>query len=294
MCDQHTKRAATRDLNFLGIDLSGRAIGYASGISTRWGFSDKCVFQLGDCSSSLQWVQDHYAGPVVLVVINFPTPYHIRNVIDGTDNRDALFDSEDAVNTALQGNAQLSDSLESFMCNAELFNSITRLFNKRKCSSIKPCLFLQSNVEDVAVTMKKTIDKIKGLKNAARFKLPDNMAHAKSLVSDIFSCTSEEEKYTHQQHWVTLDQLRFATNVTAGGGRLSQRLQLWLDYLDRCRDSTYQDAVTAMIRGRACGVGWLPESPLSYGARTESEVHCEFESKPVHRILFVFNCDDQL
>ena len=312
MCDRHALQAtvSARELNFLGIDLSGRAIRYANGISNRWGFNGKCAFQYGDCLSGLEWIRDHYAGPVVLVVINFPTPYHIKNVItsnqgdDSGSSSDNVADNDDNGHSAVQGNAQLFDSLESFMCNAALFSSIARMFNKLSCPNIEPCLFLQSNVEDVAVTMRNaalSIDELYVGTGAARFGLPEDLNHARGLMLNLFFHTPMEEEeeeeegvseYTHQQQWVTSDQLCAATNSTAGGGRLSQRLQLWMDYLDRWGgDSaglTSPSATLAAPYSRACGVGWLPESLLPYGARTETEAHCEFEVKPVHRMLFVY------
>jgi len=285
MCDQHSLQEATaaRELNFLGIDLSRRAVRYASGISTRWGFRDKCVFQYGDCLSGLEWVREHYSGPVVLVLINFPTPYHIRNII--ASNHDD--GSGDDGHTAVLGNVQLFDSLESFMCNTALFSSIAHLFNKLRCPDIQSCLFLQSNVEDVAVTMRNTVQSSGDISignRTARFDLPEDMLHARSLVSNIFHASPNNEAMESiQQQWVTSDQLIASTNITAGGGRLSQRLQLWLDYLERWGG----DSVSFRPDSRACGVGWLPESLLPYGARTETEAHCEFECKPVHRMLFV-------
>lgn len=318
MCDRHTQQvtASARELNFLGIDLSGRAIRYANGISNRWGFNGSCAFQYGDCLTGLDWVRDHYAGPVVLVVINFPTPYHIRNVIttcnlgddSGSDNN--VTDNDDNAHSAVPGgNVQLFDSLESFMCNKQLFSSIASMFNKLSlsCPSIEPCLFLQSNVEDVAVTMRNAVLSVDelcvGTGTTARFDLPEDMNHARGLMSNLFHTRGlmeedEEEKedsseYMHQQQWVTLDQLCAATNSTAGGGRLSQRLQLWMDYLDRWGGdsaglSPPSATTLAAPYSRACGVGWLPESLLPYGARTETEAHCEFECKPVHRMLFVY------
>jgi hypothetical protein len=128
------------ECNFLGIDLSGLGIGYAQGITDRWGLTDRLQWEVDSAETVLEQVLESYPGPVILAMIQFPTPYRINTTING-------------------GNSQLPKSaLEGFMVSPNLLELIQQVLSK-------PCpdrnhapgkLVLQSNCEDVALWMMDT------------------------------------------------------------------------------------------------------------------------------------------
>lgn len=124
-----------KNCNFIGADLSGLAIGYANGISSRWELSDRVHF----CVASAQELVDSlasYPGPVSLAMIQFPTPFRLaveKDLQDGSN-----------------GNSQLpTDADSGFMVTKHLLKSLSEVL---QASSGK--LLLQSNCEDVAVFIK--------------------------------------------------------------------------------------------------------------------------------------------
>jgi len=123
--------------NFLGIDLSKMATGYANGISYRWGLNGKLKFVNGSAESFLQKIKSTYPGEVKLIMIQFPTPFKFcGHDSDSDDNEE---------NTS--GNSQLpSDQFDGFMVTKTLMMLAHDILEKSKGS-----LLLQSNCEDVAV-----------------------------------------------------------------------------------------------------------------------------------------------
>ena len=138
--------------NTLGCDLSKNAVNYAESISHRWGMSTRCRFINCDAETCLQAVlSSKHLGAVVAIVINFPSPYQFPTTIDLAET------------FKCKGNSQLPSSLEDFL----LTNSVVELSKqlmqgKKRCNSTtseKPFILMQSNVEDVAITMKEIIER---------------------------------------------------------------------------------------------------------------------------------------
>ncbi len=63
--------------NFLGCDLSEHAVGYAKGLAARWGLSDRLMFVHMSGEELLRNVVTSYPGPILLVMLQFPTPYKL-------------------------------------------------------------------------------------------------------------------------------------------------------------------------------------------------------------------------
>jgi len=127
------------DCNFAGVDLSGLAIGYARGLSHRWGLDDRLQFFVDNAESFVEWVVDSYPGQVRFCLVQFPTPYRLQLAGDKSmsDQR---------------GNSQLpSDATSGFMVTERLLG----LIGKVLCRDGEPgSLLIQSNCEDVAVFMR--------------------------------------------------------------------------------------------------------------------------------------------
>lgn len=335
LCDQCAQQQGGRKLNFLGVDLSNRAIGYAAGITARWGYSSHCAFLYCDCVRMLQHIHDTYPGPVSFVMLNFPTPYGISAVlrqppivdvvqaapvtvaeeaetfVEDCDLQGSTLDIDTTASRV--GNGQLPDSFDTFMCNTELVSLVQAVLRAKRCADMGPqALLLQSNVEDVVVTMRNIVQHVSAAGATASsspgFYMPDDVDALDEAVRGIFSDQQGDTSIAAEKplRWRSEDELVASTDVTRGGGRMSRRLETWLADLlaeqqsnaagsahaDSCKIAGSSMEVTAAVklagRSRAFGHGWLARSPLPGNARTETEVHCEVEKQPVHRTMFLF------
>jgi hypothetical protein len=115
------------DCNFVGVDLGGLGIGYARGLSHRWGVSDRLQFVVDSAEHALSQLES-YPGPVQLCLVQFPTPYQL--------------------NRTKNGNSQLPISAnDGFMVSQNLLLLVKDCIGEGK-------VLLQSNCEDVAIYMK--------------------------------------------------------------------------------------------------------------------------------------------
>jgi hypothetical protein len=131
----------SQECNFLGVDLNAVTIGYAKGIAQRWKLQGRLAFVVGAAYDVLQDIARSYPGPVVRIMIQFPTPYRL------------------AVATTSRGNSQLPSSpTDGFMVTSELLQLAQEqlLRNSTDNNNNNGELFLQSNCEDVAVWMQTT------------------------------------------------------------------------------------------------------------------------------------------
>ena len=122
------------DSNFVGCDLSSVSIGYASGISTRWNLDGRLQYVCQPGQDLLDTIKSHYHGTVSLVMIQFPSPYRFN------DQR--------------QGNLQLPSVDSGFMVSEALLRAVSGVL------SGDGLLLLQSNVEDVAITMQRLAENV--------------------------------------------------------------------------------------------------------------------------------------
>lgn len=130
--------------NFMGADLSGLAINYASSICDRWYTTrGKTYFTLNSADDAVNMLRT-YPGRVALVMIQFPTPFKFK----GAEAHEPIYD-QNRHSVVHQGNQQLpSDAVSGFMVTKKLLKSIRTVLNE------DGCILIQSNVEDVAVYMK--------------------------------------------------------------------------------------------------------------------------------------------
>jgi SAM-dependent methyltransferase len=131
--------------NYIGVDLSQTGIGYAKGISRRWGLEERAAFVVDSAENLLERVKQ-YPGPIELVMVQFPTPYRLIPTPAGT-----VLSDEDLLKG---GNSQLPTSADDgFMVTSNLLKLAADVLQG---SDGKPSgkLILQSNCEDVAVTMR--------------------------------------------------------------------------------------------------------------------------------------------
>jgi SAM-dependent methyltransferase len=127
--------------NFIGVDLSSVAIGYANGIARRWGLDSRLAFVVESAEVLLGTVKLTYPGPVGRILVQFPTPYRL---LSSSGSLPAFLESK--------GNSQLPRSpYDGFMVSAKLLQSASELLRSHHSVGVGGNLILQSNCEDVAV-----------------------------------------------------------------------------------------------------------------------------------------------
>lgn len=146
MDPDHTSFFDFDSANFLGADLSGLAINYASSISNRWDtIRGKTSFLINSAEDSVHILKS-YPGCVSLCMIQFPTPFKFQ---DEESHEVSNVENEFLSSVSQRGNMQLpSDAFNGFMVTTQLMSSIHSLLKH------DGHILLQSNVEDVAVHMK--------------------------------------------------------------------------------------------------------------------------------------------
>jgi SAM-dependent methyltransferase len=118
-----------RQCNYVGGDLSQLTIGYGRGIAQRWNVDGKLQFTYASAMDLMNSVKNQYPGKVALIMVQFPTPFKLKEAI---------------------GNRQLpSDATSGFMVSEGLLKSAADSLNRSN-----GFLVLQSNCEDVAVTIR--------------------------------------------------------------------------------------------------------------------------------------------
>ena len=238
------------DFNYLGCDLSPVKAGYANGIAKRWDLSSFCHVVISDAVQLLDHIRMTYPGPVACIMLNFPTPY----------SQSLLSMSGDGSSSTV-GNRQLPTRLEDFMVTRELLEKAARALSggrpdgwERRVEACRPgYLYLQSNVEDVAVTVENMVRQMDNYGVPGGLLVPNHPEDIPDL-------------------WGRHEPLQWVENDSCNSSAPTSRRQaLWVE------------------RGgaRAQGRGWLSSSPLPCIARTETEVMCARSGKPVHRICFL-------
>ena len=159
--------------NFIGADLSTLAIGYATAIAKRWGIYRKRVyFMIESAEAMMKRIQDSYPGDILLITINFPTPFRLQRQVDdvspeGNSTDDSKHTKQESDETkSRRGNSQLPHSSQSgFMVTSQLLQLVRGSLKRRtqalsETSKVKNgdrYLLIQSNCEDVAVYMKSMV-----------------------------------------------------------------------------------------------------------------------------------------
>lgn len=250
-------------LNYLGLEMNVQSIRYANGIARRWGVEDRVQFLLGDCLAGMQRVEREYLGPVELIMLHFPSPFRLTPDQACTDDdashatraagNDADILSEDELpdlmgtldlghDEDLAGNTQLPNKSEFMLC-SPLAQKIEHVL------AIGGALYMQSNVEDVALWMRRLVEANTGLEAPREV----SKAHLDRLGVG------------QQDQWASI----------SPNEALSERQKRYFAYGGQMR---------------AAGEGWLKQSPMHPCSHTETEILCNIEEKPVHRIIFKKKC----
>jgi SAM-dependent methyltransferase len=194
------------------------------------------------------------------------------------------------------GNGQLPKNLDTFMFSAKLVElcrlALSKPSSTPDSNSEDPwrnrrILYLQSNAEDVLLTMTKLIRANTQLQQQSE-SLPQPVFHQwkedseclrsvgglwESLVANSFHESTHHQSMMAQADidgcWAEVDPS--AHSQQAPPQRLSQRDERWM---------------TTFPQDRARGPGYLKHSPLPSLARTETEAAGEVEHKMVHRSVF--------
>lgn len=201
------------EYNFLGVDLSRLAIGYARGACRRCGLSSDLHFVVDSAENCLRHISESYPGDAALSMIQFPTPFKFQ------------YENEEVSPSVAKNrsNSQLPSSSTSnnFMVSEKLVSLTYNMLSENNGK-----LLIQSNCEDVSVYMR-------------------NLAVKAGFRSIPFT-----------------DSIKELDPVT-------QRAKKWVE----CAGE------------RPIGKYWSDNSLLPQKGRTETEVACSIDNKPVHRCL---------
>ena len=216
--DRDELRIDWSKFNFIGVDLSRLAIGYAQGVRDRWDMNN-LAFVVDSAENAMKAISESYPGQISLVMLQFPTPYRLN------DDEESYTCAETSSSVAKRDfNSQLPEAASSanFMVSENLISQIHDALSNHSGQ-----LLIQSNCEDVAVHMKNVALRV-GFQSSKSFS----------------------------NHVLELD-------IT------TQRQKRWV----------------AMGGERAIGSHWASGPLLPVRGRTETEVACSLDSKPVHRCL---------
>ena len=242
------------DYNYLGCDMSPLKIQYASGIACRWGIDGFCQFVQTNVETLLNSLKTDYAGRVALVLINFPTPYASSVVQRQSSVDDEIRTDVSQKENIPTGNSQLPRTLEDFMVTERVLELCSELL------SPDGVVILQSNVEDVAVYVRQTVENLQS--SSCKLRVVQEVADIPWL-------------WGYEESPPTLSWVESITRAISDERNTapSRRQLAWIE----------------AGGDRAIGHGWLNCNPLPTCARTETEIMCEFEKKCVHRVVFC-NC----
>ena len=271
------------DCNFLGCDLSSHAVSYARSIASRWNISGKVRFVVAPAEEFLTYINENYKGPVVWVMVQYPTPYKLAALKCSEDNNCRVSNSDGDNNRRVRthkqenvkmiGNSQLPalDSEDSgFMVSRELIQIAI------KSLSLGGVIYVQSNVEDVAVTIKNRVEEhistvvrivdhttsLEDSKSMSVFESGKGFVHLKSKLEP------KPPPITSKPPETTTD------SVPQVDKDMSQRQAIWRD----------------MHGERATGPQWLVRSPFHESKRflgeTETEAAYRLDRKPVFRAMW--------
>lgn len=306
-----TSRSSTRRHNFFACDMSHRAISYATSISKRWDMHGNCKFIESDAVDFLDLIIREYQGPIECVLINFPTPYRFKidnpsvqsNITSGVSRSNI-----DEISDIPAGNSQLPN-LSDFMVSPLVIELSRQALNKRQIfksiqsnctnddhttTNSAKYIIIQSNVEDVAITMQNIVKQSPQYNELGGFYMPTDFSQL-TQISKNWNYSSEKDL-----SFLTDSYVEKASDITYEDVDNKNDIH---DIIDRDESSPDSSAISdnaqdskllqkraekwILSRGaRARGPGWLTASPLPSVARTETEAMCEHYGRPVHRTLF--------
>ena len=353
-----------RKRNYLACDMSHRAVSYARGISKRWGMEGNCQFIEADAVKFLELIEREYEGSIECILINFPTPYKFGTNKSTIEDKNSQNDMSEDISKESLGNAQLPSDMSDFMVTNEVIELCRKIFQNKKYDNLfdfdkknisrsnriddenirnmerkqKKYFIIQTNVEDVAVVIKKLVTQSNYYNSANGFTLPVDSEEISNVRKSWEWSDSETEKTSFYDYSTDGDDDDYKSENVE---RVEESLEIDKKEIsvteekssritnddennddDKINGNNYNDdsnnnndhnydnnnnsnvskdeddtkilqkrAIRWILSGgeRARGFGWLKSSPLPSYARTETEAMCEYEKKPVHRILFFYN-----
>jgi len=254
-----TSLSYSQSFNRLGCDLSTRSVRFAAAFAERWNISTHCAFVEAEALALLTDVQKNYPGRVAWISINFPSPYSITELINVSQS---------------VGNKQLPN-LESFMVSDALVEKSIELLQKSHSHNrfLTNCLYFQTNVEDVGITVQDMINRAVSTDPNTYFPCQDTVANCfLTSVTNISTIIHNEA-----------DRCGYTADTP-----------LWSDFSPEFSDSSLVKRQRVWISSgsatrRACGPGWLSEGVLPICSQTETEVSCNEECKPIYRLIYRFS-----
>jgi tRNA G46 methylase TrmB len=300
----------SRGHNFFACDMSHRAVGYATGISKRWDMHGYCKFIESDAVEFLDLIIREYQGPVECVLINFPTPYRF-----GTDsvplylNTTSEGDKGVSEGANVSGNSQLP-SLNDFMVSPLVIELCRKALNKKQvlnsthssaisndqeATNSAKYIIIQSNVEDVAITMQKGVTESLLFNESGGFYAPTDLSQLNQISKNWNYSPVKDLNFLPDSSLETVSDV--ASQDIGDPDHLDNTININVSSLeDSALSDNAQESQLLQKRAekwimsggaRARGTGWLTASPLPKVARTETDAMCEHYNRPVHRFLFL-------
>jgi len=306
--------------NFLGCDLSKHAISYARGIASRWDIAHRCKFCVVSAEHFVSWILIHYTGPVKIILIQYPTPYSLPSPTDNQHEGITSLASDKATNKAIKGgNSQLpvissgTNNYDGFMVTDAVIESTLQIAIK----TVGCIVMLQSNVQDVAVTMyDRFVEAMKG----TRFGYDDN--YFKSITNSDFQEDKEcsdvkvksvdvvtsdaignryKEEVLHtmrddddddnnllDRQTNIVNELMYSNNSSSSSSSSSQKSALVPTQHNSGRVLTLRSVPWMQMGGRlATGDQWLSDRILSPYGKTETEAMYESFCKERYAVAWI-------
>ena len=233
------KNFMQRDCNYLGCDLSQHAVNFARGLAARWGLSNVCKYVSAPAETVIQHIVSLYNGPIIAILIQYPTPFKLPLILSQESK------------VSIGKNKQLPIPGGGFMVSKELI--ITCLQN----ISPSGIFYIQSNVEDVAVHMKISVEAVSSTinKELMLFDSSEGKGICRVDISNFFQEPTRDP-------------------VTKGSSKqhiMSNRACQWREMGGRVAE----------------GLGWLQQSPFPVCGRTETEAVYQIDNKQVYRVGWI-------
>ena len=129
----------------------------SAGLAHQWGIQDHCRFCVAPAEDFLGWVRSSYPGPIVWISVQFPTPYSFesrtKSNTPGTKKQIQGGKNSQLPSSRTDDVAAACDDEGGFMVTRRLIDQCADIaLNKGlegRCG-----IYFQSNVEDVAVTLR--------------------------------------------------------------------------------------------------------------------------------------------
>jgi len=167
--------------------LSSHCIAYASGLAHLWGIEGYCRFCVAPAEDFLGWVRSSYPGPVEWVSVQFPTPYkfEVPAVASGSSvgsKRKTSGGKNSQLPCSLK-DGKVCDDEGGFMVTRGLIDQCVDIALNKGNEDGRCGIYVQSNVEDVAVTLRARYEESLSLFNIQIIK-NDNATKTIKTVND--------------------------------------------------------------------------------------------------------------